>query len=158
MVIIYNIIGDIMEKYHIFEIKKENFEIYKNNPQSLYKTLFNLYNMNKDPNIFGYKVYKPFEINQEKIIESIIDNNEIGETLYDFLSKNNYYSEPNLLPKQNNLIPSLFQLVSTFLIPFLYHLFFHKKVVGCRYLRRKCVSLHLRTEVMPMESPENVWL
>ena len=68
------------------------------------ETFVNLYNMNKDPNIFGYKVYKPFEINQEKIIESIIDNNEIGETLYDFLSKNNYYSEPNLLPKQNNLI------------------------------------------------------
>ena len=26
--------------------------------------------------------------------------------------------------------------------PFLYHLFFHKKVVGSGYLRRKCVSLH----------------
>ena len=63
-----------------------------------------------------------------------------------------------LLLKLNHLIPSLFQFVSMFLIPFLYHLFFHKKVVGCRYLRRKCVSLHLRTEVMPMESPESVWL
>ena len=40
MVIFYNIHGDIMDEYHIFEIKKDNYEIYKNNPQSLYKTLF----------------------------------------------------------------------------------------------------------------------
>ena len=88
-----------------------NFVPYENE-NSIYATALlngdlesfvNLYNMNKDPQIFGYKIYKPYEINQKKIKESAIDNNEIGETLYDFLNKNNYSSEPNLLQKQNNI-------------------------------------------------------
>ena len=64
-----------------------------------------LYNMNKDPQVLGHKVYKPYEINQKSIKQSkkLLENNEIGETLYDFLNKNNYFDEPNFL-KENNII------------------------------------------------------
>ena len=57
MVAFYNIIGDIMETYHIFAIKKEIYNTYKNNPNSLYKTLFNLYKMNKEDLKLGIEIY-----------------------------------------------------------------------------------------------------
>ena len=46
-----------METYHIFSIKKEIYNAYKKNPYSLYKTLYNLYNINKDDIKLGLSIY-----------------------------------------------------------------------------------------------------
>lgn len=58
-----------MESYHIFEIKKEIYEIYKNNTDSLYKTLYNLNNINKEDLKLGLSIYNEIcnTINKSKL-------------------------------------------------------------------------------------------
>ncbi len=46
-----------METYYIFNIKKEIYSIYKRNPKSLYKTLYNLNNINKSDLNLGLSIY-----------------------------------------------------------------------------------------------------
>lgn len=58
-----------METYYIFEIKKEIHEIYKNKPSSLYKTLYNLNNINKEDIKLGLSIYNEmcYTINKSKL-------------------------------------------------------------------------------------------
>ena len=62
-----------METYYIFNIKKEIYEIYKNNPKSLYKILLNLKNMKKQDINLGLSIYNEIcnIINKKKIIKYI---------------------------------------------------------------------------------------
>ena len=57
MKILYNILGDIMDEYHIFAIKKDIYNTYKNNSKALYQTLYNLYKMNKKDLKLGIGIY-----------------------------------------------------------------------------------------------------
>ena len=58
-----------MNKYDIFLIKKEIYNIYEKNPQSLFKTLYNLKNMNKNDLTLGLSIYNEIcdIINRKKI-------------------------------------------------------------------------------------------
>lgn len=62
-----------MDTYHIFAIKKDIYNTYKNNSYSLYKTLYNLYNTNKEDLKLGISIYNQlcFLINTKKIKEYI---------------------------------------------------------------------------------------
>lgn len=62
-----------MKTYYIFLIKKEIYEIYRSNPKSLYKTLFNLKNMNKQDLNLGLSIYNEIcnIINKKKLIKYI---------------------------------------------------------------------------------------
>lgn len=62
-----------METYYIFNIKKEIYEIYKSNPKSLYKILFNLKNMKKQDVNLGLSIYNEIcnIINKKKITKYI---------------------------------------------------------------------------------------
>ncbi len=58
-----------MEYYCIFSIKKEIYKIYKNNANSLYKTLYNLSKISKKDLKLGVSIYNEIcnTIEQEKI-------------------------------------------------------------------------------------------
>jgi len=62
-----------MKTYHILCIKKEAYNIYKDKPKSLYKTLYNLYNFNKTDLRLGISIYNEicYKINTKKIKEYI---------------------------------------------------------------------------------------
>ena len=62
-----------MITYNIFSIKKEIYIIYKNNPKSLYKTLYNLNNLNKSDLNLGLSIYNEIcnIINKQKITKYI---------------------------------------------------------------------------------------
>ena len=62
-----------MDTYHIFCIRKEAYNIYKDNPKSLYKTLYNLYNFNKSDLKLGISIYNElcYKINTNKLKEYI---------------------------------------------------------------------------------------
>lgn len=62
-----------MVTYNIFSIKKEIYIIYKNNPKSLYKTLYNLNNLNKSDLNLGLSIYNEIcnIINKQKITKYI---------------------------------------------------------------------------------------
>lgn len=62
-----------MDTYHIFCIRKEAYNIYKNNPNSLYKTLYNLYRFNKTDLKLGISIYNElcYKINTDKLKEYI---------------------------------------------------------------------------------------
>lgn len=58
-----------MNQYYIFEIKKEIYKIYKNNSDSLYKTLYNLNKINKKDLELGLCIYNEIcnKINTNKL-------------------------------------------------------------------------------------------
>lgn len=58
-----------MNQYYIFEIKKEIYKIYKNNSDSLYKTLYNLNKINKKDLELGLSIYNEIcnRINTNKL-------------------------------------------------------------------------------------------
>ena len=58
-----------MNQYYIFEIKKEIYKIYKNNSDSLYKTLYNLNKINKKDLELGLSIYNEIcnKINTSKL-------------------------------------------------------------------------------------------
>ena len=51
------------------------------------KLFRDLYNMNKDANIFGHKIYEQYKIKENENIINNNENEEKGETLYDYLNK-----------------------------------------------------------------------
>ena len=71
----------------------------------------NLYNIKKDPYIFGLKIYTPFEINKKEDNENIFkEKNEIGKTLHAFLNKTNNDERKKLfIGKNQNQINNLNQ-------------------------------------------------
>ena len=55
--------------YHLFIIKKEIYEIYKNKTYALYKLLYNLYNLNQSDFNYGITLYNQLcnKVNIKKI-------------------------------------------------------------------------------------------
>lgn len=105
MVKFYNINGDIMDTYHIFVIKKEIYNTYKDNPYSLYKSLYNLYNTNKDDLKLGISIYSQLcnIVNIKKITEYIKLLPIIRETNNKYLiSKDN--KKAIIILKYSNII------------------------------------------------------
>lgn len=70
-----------MDNYHIFAIKNEVYNIYKDNTHSLFKLLYNLYNLNKTDLNYGITLYNQIcnTINTKKLEKYIklIDNKQI---------------------------------------------------------------------------------
>ena len=62
-----------MNKYILFNIKKEIYNIYKNNPKSLYRILYNLNNTNKTDLNLGISIYNEIcnTFNKRKLIKYI---------------------------------------------------------------------------------------
>ncbi len=93
-----------MNNYHIFLIKKEVYNIYKNNEHSLYKLLYNLYKLNKTDLNYGITLYNQLcnTINAKKIHEylKIINNIEILNNKYIIL---NNKQKTILIPKPSNI-------------------------------------------------------
>ena len=94
-----------MNTYHIFAIKKDAYNIYKNNEYSLYKLIYNLYNINKEDINYGITLYNQlcYPINK-KIIEEyleLIHKIRIGKNRY-MISENN--NKSILIIKPSNII------------------------------------------------------
>jgi len=62
-----------MNKYHIFEIKKEIYKTYKGKEKNLFKLLYNLYNLNKPDLNYGITLYNQLcnIINKETLYKYI---------------------------------------------------------------------------------------
>lgn len=85
-----------MRTYYIFKIKKEFYNLYKNNPSSLYNILRHLYYMKRYELNYGYNLYKQLtnSLPKFKLDKSIFikyhndftyskqDNNHIINNLY----------------------------------------------------------------------------
>ena len=58
-----------MNKYYIFEIKKEIYNTYKGKEKNLFKLIYNLYNLNKEDLTYGITLYNQLcnIINKNKI-------------------------------------------------------------------------------------------
>lgn len=100
-----------MNTYHIFAIKKETYNIYKNNEYSLYKLIYNLYNINKEDINYGITLYNQlcYPINK-KIIEEyleLIHKIRIGKNRY-MISENN--NKSILIVKPSNIIYKTIEL------------------------------------------------
>ena len=82
-----------MQTYHLFAIKKEFYKIYKNNSYSLYKVLYNLYNLNKIDLNYGITLYNQlcYPINTKKIKQyfELLNNIRKGNNKYLITYKNN---------------------------------------------------------------------
>lgn len=82
-----------MQTYHLFVIKKEFYKIYKNNSYSLYKVLYNLYNLNKSDLNYGITLYNqlcyPVNIKKLKQYFELLDNTRKGNNKYLITYKNN---------------------------------------------------------------------
>ena len=94
-----------MNTYHIFAIKKDAYNIYKNNEYSLYKLIYNLYNINKEDINYGITLYNQlcYPINK-KIIEEyleLIHKIRLGKNRY-MISENN--NKSILIIKPSNII------------------------------------------------------
>ena len=94
-----------MKIYHIFAIKKEVYNIYKNNEYSLYKLLYNLYNLNKNDLNYGLTLYNQicFPINKKLLDEyfELIHKKRIGKNKYMISEKENISL---LIIKPSNII------------------------------------------------------
>lgn len=75
-----------MNTYHIFAIKKDIYIIYKKNSYSLYKVLYNLYNLNKIDLKYGITLYNQLcnVINIKKLKKTfeLLDNTRKGNNRY----------------------------------------------------------------------------
>lgn len=94
-----------MNKYHIFAIKKEVYNVYKNNEYSLFKLLYNLYNLNKTDLNYGITLYNQLcdPINKKKVEEYIelLNNIRKGKNKY-MITESNKHSI--LIIKYSNII------------------------------------------------------
>ena len=96
-----------MEKFHVFKIKKEIYDTYKNNSNSLYRILFNLYNTNRQDLKLGLSIYNEicYIIDIRKIKEYIellpITRNVKNKYL---INKNSIVLKPsNIILKYNSI-------------------------------------------------------
>ncbi len=94
-----------MNNYHIFAIKKEVYNVYKDNEYSLFKLLYNLYNLNKTDLNYGITLYNqlcyPININKLEEYLKLINNIRKGKNRY-MVSEKNIHSE--LILKPSNII------------------------------------------------------
>lgn len=82
-----------MRKYYLFVIKKDVYEVYKDKPDALYKTLYNLYHLSSENFEYGWSLYhqlcEPFDVERLE---------QYMESKYQLEKKNNkYYIENNYL-------------------------------------------------------------
>ena len=111
--------GDfLMKKYDIFEVKKEIYNIYKNNSKSLYKTLYNLYNMNKTDLNLGISIYNEIcnTINKDKLLKYInllpITRNVRNKYL---INKNVIISKPSrIILKANKIDENIIYILNNY--------------------------------------------
>ena len=80
----YSSNGDIMRIYYIFLIKKEIVELTKTKPYNLYKMLENIYLMNNDYIVLGYKTF-------EKLCK-VINKNNFSKLIKDINKDNLNYT------------------------------------------------------------------
>ena len=71
-----------MNKYYIFEIKKEIYKTYKGKEKNLYKLLYNLYNLNKPDLNYGITLYNQLcNIIKKEKIKKYIETLNIKELI-----------------------------------------------------------------------------
>lgn len=71
----YNINGDTMRKYYLFIIKKDFSNVYKNNANTLYITLDNIYKLKNKNLIYGISVYNQLcQVFDVDIIDNYLSN------------------------------------------------------------------------------------
>ena len=107
-----------MNKYILFNIKKEIYNIYKNNPKSLYRILYNLNNTNKTDLNLGISIYNEicYKIDINKIKEYIkllpITRNVKNKYL---INKNILIIKPsNIILKYNNLNKDIMYVLNNY--------------------------------------------
>lgn len=110
-----------MNNYHIFAIKKEVYNVYKDNEYSLFKLLYNLYNLNKTDLNYGITLYNQlcYPINIKKLEEylKLIDNIRKNKNRY--MIKENTYSElilkpSNIIYKTNNINKNITYILNSY--------------------------------------------
>lgn len=110
-----------MNNYHIFAIKKEVYNVYKDNEYSLFKLLYNLYNLNKTDLNYGITLYNQlcYPINIKKIEEylKLIDNIKKNKNRY--MIKEKTYSElilkpSNIIYKTNNINKNITYILNSY--------------------------------------------
>ena len=111
-----------MNNYHIFAIKKEIYNVYKNNEYSLYKLLYNLYNLNKTDLKYGITLYNQlcYPINIKKIEEylELIENIRKWKNRY-MISENNELSiiiikPSNIIYKTNSISQNIIYILNNY--------------------------------------------
>ena len=111
-----------MNNYHIFAIKKEVYNVYKDNEYSLFKLLYNLYNLNKTDLNYGITLYNQlcYPINIKKIEEylKLLDNIKKIKNKY-ILNEKNIDSElilkpSNIIYKTNNISKNITYILNSY--------------------------------------------
>ena len=101
-----------MRVYYIFLIKKSVYDITKNNPEKLYKTLENIYLLDKEDMYLGYKMFDKIckclpknnfnKLVRDTNIENL--NNEVTKMII----KNSH-----IVVKSNSIYPTLFNSIKS---------------------------------------------
>ena len=107
-----------MNTYHIFCIRKEAYNIYKDNPKSLYKTFYNLYNFNKSDLKLGISIYNElcYKINTNKLKEYIklLPIKRFVKNKY-LINKNIVIIKPsNIILKTNDLNKDIIYILNNY--------------------------------------------
>lgn len=111
-----------MNNYHIFAIKKEAYNVYKDNEYSLFKLLYNLYNLNKTDLNYGITLYNQlcYPINIKKIEEylKLLDNIKKSKNKY-IINEKNIDSElilkpSNIIYKTNNISKNITYILNSY--------------------------------------------
>ena len=111
-----------MNNYHIFAIKKEVYNVYKDNEYSLFKLLYNLYNLNKTDLNYGITLYNQlcYPINIKKIEEylKLLDNIKKSKNKY-IINEKNIDSElilkpSNIIYKTNNISKNITYILNNY--------------------------------------------
>lgn len=104
--------GDDMRKYYLFVIRKEVYEFYKHKPESLFRTLKNLYHLEKDDFEYGFSLYhqlcETFDV--ERLEQYMIDKYHLEKKGDVFYYENNYMliKPSRVILKTNVNMPHLF--------------------------------------------------
>lgn len=116
-----------MRVYYIFLIKKSVYDITKNNPEKLYKTLENIYLLDKEDMYLGYKMFDKIckclpknnfnklvrDTNIENLCYSNIKNTHI---INDFLNNEvtkMIIKNSHIVVKSNSIYPTLFNSIKS---------------------------------------------
>ena len=107
-----------MQICHIFSIKKEIYNIYKNNSESLYKILYNLYNTNKKDLNLGLSIYDEIcyitNINKLKEYIKLLPITRNIKNKY-IINKNILIIKPsNIILKYNNISEDIIYILNNY--------------------------------------------
>lgn len=110
---LYNIYGDFMYIYYIFEVKDENIKLYKEDGRILYSSLKNLYGLNQRDSDYGVSIFYQ------------LCNSFDVERLHNYFRKYNYKNNcyyinntmisvkrPCIIIKTKYKLPSIFLILS----------------------------------------------